>query len=248
MMDKRKEGNENKEEELKVEVKEVKEVQKVTHEEQIEHVEEPVKVHPTVYAERIQAIAKSSVLADIFKAMRPNQHYVTFPQDGREVMTLTRDGWNLIGSVFGITINVLEDSTTDIYELPGEYTLLRDSYSQNIERWIRGELPEDAPKKLKVIADRLSTLYASEVRPTKKFSLRIKVRVEFIHLSDSDPLYFREDIGCDIVDPGEYRTEHFKLLTRVCNRAIRNMTGGLLGGQIVGSDEEQATSTARNTR
>ena len=46
------------------------------------------------------------------------------------------------------------------------------------------------------------------------------------------------EIGIDHIMPGDFRTEHFKLLTRVCNRAIRNMMGGLLGGQIIGSDEE----------
>jgi len=241
-----KEEKETKEENIKEE--KVKEEPKKELEEKVELKETTPEIKTTIFAERLLSTAKDPILLDIFREMKPNQHYVTFTLEGREVMALTRDGWNLVGSLFGISVSVLEDKREDVYEYPGEYTLLRESYSKNLEKWILGELPEDSIKKLKAIEDKLSKLHSTEVRPTKKYSLEIKIRVEFIRLNESEPIFFREESGCDIINPGDYRTEHFKLLTRVCNRAIRNMTGGLLGSQIVGSDEEITPSTSRNSQ
>lgn len=190
------------------------------------------------YAQRLQDITESDILKKMMSKLEMNQHYIKIKQGNEEIMTLTRDGWNLIASLFGITIDILEDESKDVYEYPGKYILLQDIYKENLQDWIRGKLPDSAATKLKQIAEEISSMHRTEVRPTRKIEIKIKVRVKFTKPTDGVPEYYREEIGTDFVHPGEYRTEHFKLLTRVCNRAIRNMMGGLLDGQIIGSDEE----------
>ena len=205
----------------------------------------------SMYAQRILSISDSDVMKSFRNAMKQGQHYVMITgPGGKDQATLTRDGWNLLASMFGINISIVEEETKEHYEYPAQYNVLKEAYERSFDKWIAGELPVDAGTKLKNILDRLSDIYDTDIRPTKKLALRVKVRVEFTKLNDKDPTYFREEIGRDMVATSEYRVEYFKLLTRVCNRALRNLIGGLLGNEVVGSDEElnEDTSSNRNPK
>lgn len=203
----------------------------------------------SLYAQRIKSILSSDVMEEVRSLLKKDQHYVIFKgRDGSDQKTLTRDGWNIVASLFGIKILIVEEETKEIYDTPGEYAILKDSYERNFDKWIAGDLPAEAGKKLKDIIDRLSNISAMEVRPTKKFAIGFKVRAEFTQINENDPVYYREEVARDIVTPGDYRIEYFKLLTRVCNRAVRNLTGGLLGGDVVGSDEELEEANSRNPK
>ncbi len=213
--------------------------------------ETPTPTPPTVVSEdfitRIERIASSSLAGKLRGMMKPNQHYIMVQQDGREAMNLTRDGWSLVAAMFQINLSVVEESINDLFDYPDHYTLLKGAYERNLDRWISGELPEEGGKRLKDVQDKMTSIYNMEIRPSRRSSMRVRVRAEFVPQNPGDALYYREEVGIDITAPGDVRSEFFKLTTRTCNRAIRNLIGGVCG-DLVGADEDVSATTSRKPR
>ena len=207
----------------------------------------PEKIEAEDFITRIERIASSELSGKLRGMMKPNQHYIMVQQDGRETMNLTRDGWSLVAAMFQINLSVVEENIEEVFDYPHHYVLLKEAYERNLDKWISGELPEEGGKRLKDVQDRMASIYNMEVRPSRRSSMRVRVRAEFCTQNPTDPVYYREEVGLDIAAPGDMRSEFFKLTTRTCNRAIRNLIGGVCG-DLVGADEERSASPSRKPR
>lgn len=207
----------------------------------------PSTVPSEDFITRIERIASSELAAKLRKMMKLNQHYVIIKQDNKEIMNLTRDGWSLVAAMFQINLSVVEETVEDIFDSPHHYMLLKDAYQRNLDKWLAGDLDADGAKRLNDIKDKMTSIYNMEIRPSRRVSMRVRVRAEFLPQHPGDPIYYREEVGVDIAPTGDLRSEFFKLTTRTCSRAIRNLIGGVCG-DLVGSDEDLSTSSSKRPR